>query len=40
RDGIESRIRDLDAQSRLLEKDLELRYENWSTGAETDSGLL
>ena len=40
RDGIENRIRDLDAQSRLLEKDLELRYENWSTGAETDSGLL
>ena len=40
RDGIENRIRDLDAQSRLLEKDLEFRYENWSRGAETGSGLL
>ena len=29
REGIESRIRDLDSQSRLLQKELESQYQNW-----------
>ena len=29
REGIESRIRDLDSQSRLLQKELETQYQNW-----------
>ena len=29
REGIESRIRDLDNQSRLLQKELESQYQNW-----------
>ncbi len=29
REGIENRIRDLDSQSRLLQKELETQYQNW-----------
>jgi len=29
REGIESRIRDLDSQSQLLQKELESQYQNW-----------
>jgi tRNA(Ile)-lysidine synthase len=39
RGGIETRIQDLDKQSRLLEKDLEERYENCALNLRTDSGI-
>ena len=39
REGIESRIRDLDSQSRLLQKELESQYQNWLEKIGTVSEL-
>ena len=40
REGIESRIRDLDSQSRLLQKELESQYQNWLEKTGPVSELL